>query len=153
MGGYLDTMLRYFEFSGRSSRSQYWLFQLFALLMIIAAVAFDMWRGVRPQPEYFGPVTLFVVIIHAVPQITVAVRRLHDVGRSGWWYLLNFVPFGALVLLVWACQASEEGTNEFGDGPSGAPREKRRPSGPCRRWTESENRVTSPPVSLKRGGL
>jgi hypothetical protein len=57
------------------------------------------------------PLTLFVAFVHIIPSVTVQVRRLHDIGKSGAWYLLHFVPFGGLVLLYWACCASEAGSN------------------------------------------
>ena len=53
-----------------------------------------------------------------VPGIAVAVRRLHDTNRSGWWLLLCFVPFvGAIVLLVWMCSEGTKGANKYGDEP------------------------------------
>ena len=53
-----------------------------------------------------------------VPGLAVAVRRLHDTGRSGWWVLISFVPFvGAILLLVFACQDSQPGSNQYGPSP------------------------------------
>ena len=75
------------------------------------------------------PVIMFMGFIHIVPSLTVQVRRLHDIGKSGAWYLLTFVPFGGLVLLYWACCASEPGSNYY-DGPSPStyePRHKPQP--------------------------
>ena len=114
MVSYFDALLRYFEFAGRSSRRQYWLFYLFVLLAIFAASICDaLFLGWKPQPFsrsemalgwqsvalHFGPLTSFVLIFHFIPNLTVTVRRLHDTGRSGWWMLLNIVPFGAFVVL------------------------------------------------------
>jgi uncharacterized membrane protein YhaH (DUF805 family) len=117
MRSYLDGMLRYFEFSGRSTRSQYWLFGLFQILITFAAFFGDL-RLVGLDPAQPAPtLTLFAVFVHIVPSVTVQVRRLHDIGKSGAWYLLHFVPFGSLVLFYWACLGSEEGSNYY-DGPS-----------------------------------
>tara|TARA_R110002020_G_scaffold51948_5_gene146535 strand:- start:224 stop:688 length:465 start_codon:yes stop_codon:yes gene_type:complete len=122
MSAYFDGMLRYFEFWGRSTRMQYWMFFLFQLLLIGAGMAADYaingqmgahWREM--------PVTLFMVIIHTVPGFTVQLRRLHDIGRSGAWYLLTFVPLGGLMLLYWACRPSDAGRNAYGDLEESSP--------------------------------
>jgi len=116
MASYLDGMLRYFEFWGRSTRLHYWMFFLVQFVLLIAGVVIDyQMRGGITGSLVHMPVTLFMIIIHIVPAITVQVRRLHDIGRSGLWYLLNFVPLGGLVLLYWACRASDTGRNDYGD--------------------------------------
>ena len=107
MRAYLDGMLRYFEISGRSTRSQYWLFYLVESGLIIAALAIDWHTGgfdpFHPKPT----ATFFVSLVHIVPNITVQVRRLHDIGRSGFWTLFGVVPIiGPIALLYWACCAS-----------------------------------------------
>ena len=119
MGSYFDGMLRYFEFSGRSTRLQYWMFFLVQLVLFAGALFADYsWGNLARTSNVEAtslPLTLFVVFVHVIPGITVQVRRLHDIGKSGAWYLLHFVPFGGLVLLYWACCASETGSNY--DGP------------------------------------
>jgi uncharacterized membrane protein YhaH (DUF805 family) len=116
MGCYLDGMLRYFEFSGRSTRAQYWLFTLFQVLITVAAFVGDFQLAGLDPSNPAPTLTLFALFVHAIPSVTVQVRRLHDIGKSGAWYLLHFVPFGSLVLLYWACLGSEEGSNYY-DGP------------------------------------
>ena len=108
MGAYFDGMLRYFEFAGRSSRSQYWLFFLVQSALMIAAIWGDFQLGGFDRQNPAPTLTLFVMFVHIVPGVTVQVRRLHDIGRSGLWYLINFVPFGTLVLFYWACLASQD---------------------------------------------
>lgn len=118
MRSYFDGMLRYFEFSGRSTRMQYWMFFLVQILLVGLAVAIDYQMGGFANPRNIqAPLALFVCFAHIVPGVTVQVRRLHDIGRSGAWYLLHFVPFGGLVLFYWACCASEAGNNYY-DGPA-----------------------------------
>jgi uncharacterized membrane protein YhaH (DUF805 family) len=58
-----------------------------------------------------------------VPYVAVAVRRLHDTDRSGWWLLLVFVPLGNIVLLIWFCLPSTWGPNRFGPMPDSTPNE------------------------------
>lgn len=125
MKSYADALLRYFSFSGRSSRSQYWIFQLVMLLLLIVAVEIDLVRGDPIHRGRFGfeygLVTSCVIFFHIVPATTIAVRRLHDVGRSGWWYLMIFIPFAVFWLLYQHCLSSEPGTNAYGEDPSNMP--------------------------------
>jgi uncharacterized membrane protein YhaH (DUF805 family) len=117
MRSYLDGMLRYFEFSGRSTRMQYWVFFLVTYVLIGAAIYVDYQMGSLHPTSLHPTLTAFALFIHIVPGLTVQVRRLHDIGKSGAWYLLHFVPLGGFVLLYWACCASEPGINYY-DGPS-----------------------------------
>ena len=115
MGSYFDGMLRYFEFWGRSTRMQYWMFFLIQFLLAGAAVAIDYKLNGRFTTQWRQmPVTVFMVIIHWIPGIMVQVRRLHDIGKSGAWYLLTFLPLGGLVLLYWACRGSDGFDNNYG---------------------------------------
>jgi uncharacterized membrane protein YhaH (DUF805 family) len=116
MRAYFDGMLRYFEISGRSTRMQYWMFFIVQFLLSLAALYIDIQAGGLDNPQ--DPkltATLFVGFVHIVPGITVGVRRLHDIGRSGWWYLLYCIPLAGLVVLYWACCASEPGRNVYDD--------------------------------------
>ncbi len=96
----------YFNFSGRATRGEFWWFFLFFLIVSVGAVFVDKERG---------PILTLVFIL---PYITVLVRRLHDVGRSGWWYWIGLVPIiGPLLLLWWAVQPSD-GDNDYGSASS-----------------------------------
>ncbi len=90
------------------------------VFMLAAVVDISAVMYVAGYP--MGILTVFMAVFHVVPQITISVRRLHDIGRSGFWYLLNFVPFGGLVLLFWACVGSDLGPNDYGDDPRDGPR-------------------------------
>lgn len=117
MRSYFDGMLRYFEISGRSTRMQYWMFFLIQLVLTILAIVVDILLGGFASPQQpMIPATLFVAFIHIVPAITVSIRRLHDIGRSGFWYLLYLVPFAGIVLLYWSCCASDPDRNAY-DAP------------------------------------
>jgi uncharacterized membrane protein YhaH (DUF805 family) len=99
-------------FSGRSGGAEYWWFVLFGTIAFGLASLLDH--------AAFGRDALFWAIcslVFLVPYSAVAVRRLHDTNRSGWWLLLVFVPLGNLVLLVWFCMPSTSGTNRFGPMP------------------------------------
>ena len=133
MRSYLDGMLRYFEFSGRSTRMQYWMFFLIHTALFVGAIYLDVVVGkYHPSSGFSGlPATVFVSLIHAFPAWTVQVRRLHDIGKSGWWLLLNMVPFGGIFLLVWACTGSDMDDNAYGPSSGGgyvAPSRARAPA-------------------------
>ncbi|MEO8686358.1 MAG: DUF805 domain-containing protein, partial [Devosia sp.] len=81
MRSYLNALLRYFEFSGRTSRSQYWLYQLVVVVMVLSLVAYEYHTTRRlPDEDHLSPLMIFLSLFHAIPGITVTVRRLHDVG-------------------------------------------------------------------------
>ena len=100
-------LANYATFSGRAARSEFWYWQLFLIVGGLVAGIFDFnvgWRG-TPLASLFWLLTL-------LPTLAVAARRLHDVGRSGWWLFLYFVPvFGWIVLLVWFTVAGTHGYN------------------------------------------
>jgi len=84
MGAYTDAMHSYFEFGGRSSRREFWLFALVCgFLCVIAAVIDGTILG--DGRRSFGVLGAIVILVHVVPAVAVSVRRLHDTGRTGWW--------------------------------------------------------------------
>jgi uncharacterized membrane protein YhaH (DUF805 family) len=100
-------------FSGRAGRAEYWWFVLFGAIVFGFAGLLDH--------AMFGRDALFweiCTLVFLVPYIAVAVRRLHDADRSGWWLLLTFVPLGNIVLWIWFCMPSTPGPNRFGPMPS-----------------------------------
>ena len=106
-----DAFSKYATFTGRSSRSAYWWFYLFNIIAVLAALAIDVALGTGGIIYGLAALALFV------PNITIAIRRLHDSGRSGWWLLIGFLPLiGAIVLLVFFLQGSEP-PNQWGNGP------------------------------------
>jgi uncharacterized membrane protein YhaH (DUF805 family) len=98
MNGYLNAMRRYFEFSGRSSRYEFWLFVLFMIIFSVVASFLDalIFGGAG---EGVGILSPLVSLVHLVPSVAVSVRRLHDIDRTGWWVLLAFVPLAVMVVL------------------------------------------------------
>ena len=97
---------RYIDFSGRSSRAEYWWFALFIVLVDIIVTAVDT---VVLGTDLWGIGLLSAVweLATLIPSLAIGVRRLHDINRSGWWVLLHGVLFiGTIVLIVWACERS-----------------------------------------------
>jgi uncharacterized membrane protein YhaH (DUF805 family) len=109
---------RYATFSGRASRPEFWWFVL-ALWIVGVIAQFLDWllfgRAIDVYELDGGPISFLLVLFVLLPGIALAVRRLHDSGRSGWWLLLEFVPvIGWLVLLFFYLQRSDPGPNHFG---------------------------------------
>ena len=96
----------FFNFSGRSTRSEYWFGYLFNFIVGVVA----SW-GNFFFTKYFSYI---VGIVLFIPLMSAAVRRLHDIGKSGWWWLINLTCFGAFVLLYWYCQPGSPYENQWG---------------------------------------
>lgn len=110
---------RYAEFGGRSRRMEFWMFTLFTILVGIVANALDI-ALLNVGWDDTGPIDALTSLALLIPSIAVGVRRLHDTGRSGWWYLLIFaVIIGWIFLLVWYCTDGEPMENEYGPDPKG----------------------------------
>jgi uncharacterized membrane protein YhaH (DUF805 family) len=98
----------YVNFSGRACRSEYWYWALFVSLCNIAALIIDNAIGAYVVSSLFSLAVL-------LPGLGLAVRRLHDLDRSGWWLLLALIPLiGAIILLIWFCTRGTVGPNRFG---------------------------------------
>ena len=103
----------YFDFRGRSSRSEYWWFLLFFMVVSFVVPLLDSTQS--------GLISILAVLGLYIPVLAVQVRRLHDINRSGWWILISFVPIvGAILLLVWHCSKGTQGDNRFGKDPLGS---------------------------------
>lgn len=106
-------MKKYTDFSGRATRSEYWWFVLAQLLIGFGIGFIGGLLGIN-----IDGLSLIVMLVMFLPGLAVAVRRLHDIGKSGWLYLLIFIPLiGALVLIYWFVQPSASETNEYGEAP------------------------------------
>lgn len=102
-GAIKSVLTKYANFSGRATRSEYWWWVLFTLL----------WA-------WIPIVNLLLLLFFFLPSLGVAVRRLHDTGRSGWWILLGIIPIlGGLILLIFYCTDSQVGSNQYGPNPKG----------------------------------
>ena len=105
---------KYATFEGRARRPEYWWFILFSIIVQLLASTID--AGLLGF-EGGGPVSGIVGLGLLLPTLAVGARRLHDIGRSGWWLLLGLLPvIGTLVLLWWFTRPGETTANQFG-GP------------------------------------
>jgi uncharacterized membrane protein YhaH (DUF805 family) len=109
---------KYVDFTGRARRSEYWWFALFVFLVGVVANFLDVLFGTRSDVGA-GVIQGLVSLALLLPGLAVAVRRLHDTGRTGWWILIGLVPVvGWVVLLVFYVQDSQT-DNEYGPNPKG----------------------------------
>lgn len=105
----VKTCLRkYATFKGRASRSELWFWILFnwVLVMICYQIDVMMAGGLNYLAASGMPVTNIINLLLLLPTMAVCVRRLHDVGRSGWWFLLTFTVIGFVLLLYWYVRPS-----------------------------------------------
>ena len=110
---------RYAEFSGRSRRKEYWMFVLFIIAVSVGIGIVEAILGLSATiGDAYGPISLLFLLAIFIPSLAVQVRRFHDQGRSGWFVLLNFIPFiGTLIVLVFMCLDGTDGPNEYGPDP------------------------------------
>ena len=113
---------KYADFEGRARRKEYWTYVLFLLLSFLLAYII-MLIGLAMESAIIGGLGSIVVVVIAlgtfIPSLAVAVRRLHDTNRSGWFYLLGMIPLVGIIVLVWFCTEGTHGANDFGPDPKG----------------------------------
>ena len=120
VGYYLEGFHKFADFEGRSSRAEFWWFTLVLYAIQIAIVVLGTVLGTfSPGLEILSTVILWIHGLGTlIPQLAVGVRRLHDSGRSGWWWLVILVPLvGWIPLLIFWVQPSDAGRNSYGLGP------------------------------------
>lgn len=121
---------KYVVFKGRARRAEYWWFVLFYMIANIILQQIDImlfgttetvsgdgsysYSGSTDFPLFSGVFGLATLL----PMLGVAVRRLHDINKSGWWLLIGFIPLiGAIILIVWMATGGDKGANRFGNDP------------------------------------
>lgn len=98
-----------FNYKGRARRKEYWYYILVASIIILIGFTLD---GILDTPDTLSGLAGFILFF---PSLAVTIRRLHDIGRSGWWYLISAIPLiGSLILLFWNCQETSPETNQWG---------------------------------------
>ena len=123
---YLKALENYSGFDGRATRTEFWVFGLFCLIFIVTTVVldhllgtcfkYDMGYGVRVLP--FGYIFAMYCLATLIPTLALHVRRLHDIGKSGWFLFIVLIPvIGAIWLLVLYGTDSNAGYNKYGPAP------------------------------------
>lgn len=109
---------RYAAFSGRSQRAEFWFYVLLSAVIELALLAVDTSLGWVSANGDFGLLSSVATLFFLIPAVSVATRRLHDIGKSGWWQLLVLIPLlGILMLIYWWTQDGQAGTNLYGPNP------------------------------------
>jgi uncharacterized membrane protein YhaH (DUF805 family) len=112
---YVAVLKNYAGFSGRAHRTEYWMFYL--INIIISTVLYV----ISIKISAVGILTFLYSLAVLIPALAVAVRRLHDTGRSGWWLLIGLVPFvGAIILIVFLVTDGQPSDNAYGPNPKSA---------------------------------
>ena len=113
MNYYFGVWKKYAVFHGRARRAEYWMFVLFS---IIASIILSI-IGEIIHTTLLGNLYTLAVII---PSLAVGARRLHDIGKSGWWLLIGLIPIiGWIILIMFAVMDGQPGDNQYGSNPKG----------------------------------
>lgn len=116
MEWYLKVMSQYADFEGRARRKEYWMFVLYNLVFSFVATIVDVVLGF--SMGNFGLLASLYALVILIPSIAVCVRRLHDIGKSGWMMLIILIPIvGGIWLLILFIQEGTPGQNEYGMNP------------------------------------
>lgn len=120
---YLDILTNKFaDFNGRARRKEYWMWTLYCTIILLISMVFDNLFGLTfeflGQDLGYGWLYLIFGIIQFIPGLAVVVRRLHDVGKSGWYYLIILIPLiGFIWILVLLCTDGVKEENKWGTNP------------------------------------
>ena len=119
MSWYIKVLKKYAVFSGRAKREEFWMFVLFNFIFSLVASLIDLGIGILTFAVFgWGLLSLIYSLAVLVPGLAVGVRRLHDVGKSGWYLLIILIPIaGPIWFLVLACTDSQAGENKYGPNP------------------------------------
>lgn len=110
---YIRVFQNYVNFQGRDSRKQYWMFVL--INIIVSGILFLISSLIGDSYQILSNIYGLALL---VPGLAISIRRMHDIGKSGWWILIDLIPIiGVIWYIVLLCQPSQEGVNQYGDMP------------------------------------
>lgn len=130
MHWYLKVFKQYFDFSGRARRKEFWMFYLFHFLIIflITFLSFFLTSDIYEDHEtnwVYVPIICTYLLVSLIPSISLTVRRLHDTGKSGWWYLIVMIPYiGWFIMTILTCMEGQSKPNKWGNNPKGIGNDK-----------------------------
>ena len=106
---------KFFKFSGRASKKEYWMFFLFMMICYAIAIALDMNFGLWDSEEAIGLFSGILILVFFIPHISLSARRLHDINKSGWFQLIFIIPLvGFIAWIMWMCSDAVNTKNRFG---------------------------------------
>ena len=120
MSWYIAVLKKYAVFDGRARRKEYWMFVLFTIIFGVIAIALDNITGLASKDLGVGLFYVLFALAVLLPGLAVMVRRLHDIGKSGWWVFINLIPIiGGIWILVLLATDGQPGDNQYGTNPKG----------------------------------
>ena len=121
MKWFIKCLRQYVDFSGRARRKEYWMFKLYRFLIFLGITIFCVLfvEILSEENQYIPPfIYIIVYLVFIMPSLAVAVRRMHDVGHSGWFLLINLIPsIGSLVYFIFTLFDSQPYKNKWGSNP------------------------------------
>lgn len=118
MNWYVKCLRQYTDFTGRARRKEYWMYTLFNVIIVALLAGIDYLLGWFSIEYRIGVLSGIYSLAVLLPGIAVCVRRLHDIGKSGWYYLLGLIPIvGPIILLVYYCTEGDRFENAWGEDP------------------------------------
>lgn len=118
MNYYLAVLKKYADFNGRARRAEYWYFYLFNIIFLVVAMILDFIFGLGINGLGVGPLYIIYGLAVFIPGLALLIRRLHDVGKSGWMIFISLIPIiGAIWLFILTIRDSNPGDNEYGPNP------------------------------------
>lgn len=118
MNWYIKCLRQYFDFKGRARRKEYWMFTLFNFIFVAIIEIIEIMIMLSTNSYNGSFLLLLYYLLTIIPSFAVGIRRLHDVGKSGWMALVGFIPIvGVIWLIVLFCMDSQPGSNQWGDNP------------------------------------
>ena len=122
MKWYLAVLKKYAVFSGRARRKEYWMFVLFNLIFSSVAMILSVLFSLGVIGSGGGPSWIYIYLLYSlavlIPSLAVIIRRLHDIGKSGWWIFIFLIPLaGEIWLIVLLATDSQPGENQYGTNP------------------------------------
>jgi uncharacterized membrane protein YhaH (DUF805 family) len=120
MNYYAEAWGKYATFRGRARRRELWEFDLWNTLALCALLLFRKMSGSSVLGTALNLISWLFILAIFIPTFAVMVRRIHDVGKSGWWILIGLIPgIGGLALLIFSVVDSMTGDNKYGSNPKG----------------------------------
>ena len=118
MKWFVKCLKQYADFGGRARRTEFWMFVLFNIIFSVVASLIDRAIGFKIGAIQMGIIGLIYSLAVLIPALAVSVRRLHDIGKSGWMILINLIPFiGWIWFIVLMVKDSQPGENQYGPNP------------------------------------
>lgn len=114
MNWYIKVLKNYATFSGRARRKEYWMFSLFNCIVWLILCGLML----ASESSLITGISVLYIFATFIPSLSVIVRRLHDIERSGWFYFISFIPVvGPIIVLVWLCKEGATSANRYGADP------------------------------------